>query len=1102
MFEKVTSEHILKGIEDYNDKGLPNGFGPSSTYDLIFEDKAYPPKAVMAYANYHAMGRKIERYFKGGLGTDCFNAFERNGFDIVRKTGGMKNKELYKLKQDFLKEWPVERIENLTLEEYTNLDKTSFCYWLEHISEPAGGIRGGSSFKFGVYRMDSISKDASNKSKDDTYAWYNKYGNTALEAFESVKNIIINIAKAAINDDLQQLDNIDLGEAVKWKIAFMYSDYNVMNIFNKHALVRASLALGAFADKKTPISTLNRNVLNHKPNEEDYYSYSQRIWEKHGQQNEKAKQFQDWLKTNENSNSRKTPSYIQAITILTNFFKVPVYDYEDISDLEDLYEDLKTEQRNPNGRYYYEEAKSYGENRFYSAAIKSYIEFFKDSEQNCNYWIFQGNPKIFDFQSSIEDGTLKDFTVSAHKNSIKVGDKVIVWLTGDNAGCYALAEISHEPREVLKSEDDKHWLVENDNNLKADIKITHNFFNDPIIPNSEEIDVELKGLNVGHRGTNFKATKEQYEFFLNFNLEDQSLDEILAIFDSNKLRKYFQFLFKILDRYDLQPNDKRIHFSTKRKRLSFVIGQRFAWALFNNSKNGDYWVLSKNKIRDESIQFKGNLPHPFHTKTDNINFTQKELESIYAGFEQELERTDKSGFRKHTNTELENAVFDAHFRLRFQEQKSTAKKMKALNTILYGPPGTGKTYKLKEKYFKKFSISESSLSKEQFILNQVTDLTWWQTFAIALHEMGTTSVDQLLNHNIVKAKTSLSKAKNIRPIAWSRMQAHAVADCPNVNVSDTSEPPLFYKEKNSQWRVVKENMEQLYPEGIEILKRINNFNPSQDTLVNNYEFVTFHQSYSYEDFVEGIKPKLEDENTKLEYEIADGIFKKLCNRAEKDLENNYAIFIDEINRGNVSAIFGELITLIEKDKRLGSEQEIKVKLPYSKKEFGVPPNLYIIGTMNTADRSVEALDTALRRRFVFEEVMPNPSLLSKIAFDGFNLEEVLTTINNRIEVLLDRDHTIGHSYFIKLNSGDVEQLKQVFENNIIPLLQEYFYNDYQKIALVLGPGFVDETNSKDISFPTFKSIDDPEVIPTFQLKKEIDIENAIKQLLLKSDAQN
>ena len=227
------------------------------------------------------------------------------------------------------------------------------------------------------------------------------------------------------------------------------------------------------------------------------------------------------------------------------------------------------------------------------------------------------------------------------------------------------------------------------------------------------------------------------------------------------------------------------------------------------------------------------------------------------------------------------------------------------------------------------------------------------------------------------------------------------------------------------------------------------------------------------------------------------VVKALKNKDYRDKQADpFVLIIDEINRGNVSQIFGELITLIEPDKRLGRPEAIQIQLPYSKLPFGVPPNIYIIGTMNTADRSVEALDTALRRRFVFEEVMPKPELLENITYNGFKLKQVLETINGRIEVLLDRDHTIGHSYFIKLQSGDTTGLLNVFQNSIIPLLQEYFYNDYEKIALVLGKGFIKEKNQKLIEFAQFDNVDTPETDRTYELISEIEnIEDAVKLLL-------
>lgn len=213
----------------------------------------------------------------------------------------------------------------------------------------------------------------------------------------------------------------------------------------------------------------------------------------------------------------------------------------------------------------------------------------------------------------------------------------------------------------------------------------------------------------------------------------------------------------------------------------------------------------------------------------------------------------------------------------------------------------------------------------------------------------------------------------------------------------------------------------------------------------------------------------------------------------------YIIIIDEINRGNVSQIFGELITLIEEDKRLGKDEALEVTLPYSKEKFGVPPNLYIIGTMNTADRSVEALDTALRRRFSFVEMMPQYDAISTILFDDFNLGDVLKTINERLEVLLDRDHTIGHSYFIKIKSNDTNALKNVFQNNIIPLLQEYFYNDYEKMAMVLGEGFfeIKKANDNKVTFSKLSfDYEKPEQQNYFRIKNNIEsIEKAVKQLM-------
>ena len=326
------------------------------------------------------------------------------------------------------------------------------------------------------------------------------------------------------------------------------------------------------------------------------------------------------------------------------------------------------------------------------------------------------------------------------------------------------------------------------------------------------------------------------------------------------------------------------------------------------------------------------------------------------------------------------------------------------------------------------------------------------------------------------------------------------------------------------YNVINEALEIIDPEGYSEIAEENN----REAILNKYkelvdkgqiDFCTFHQSYGYEEFIEGLKS-----DGKGNFVTEDGILKRIAyNAAYEGLKdeykedevsyddkkvkvNNYinkerafkeakkfVLIIDEINRGNISKIFGELITLLEEDKRIGTSNQIVANLPYTKEKFSLPNNLYIIGTMNTSDKSIAQIDIALRRRFIFEEMMPDYDVLDEI--DGIELDKLLIEINERIEFLLDRDHLIGHAYFVNCNS--YLDIINVVINKIIPLLQEYFYGDNERVGMILG-GIGLSKNDKSIVyreeksaekiFKGFKNISDLGSKEVFRVKTEIGIE--------------
>ena len=405
-----------------------------------------------------------------------------------------------------------------------------------------------------------------------------------------------------------------------------------------------------------------------------------------------------------------------------------------------------------------------------------------------------------------------------------------------------------------------------------------------------------------------------------------------------------------------------------------------------------------------------------------------------------------------------------------EEPSTDTVATRAFNRIYYGPPGTGKTYELSQLLKRQYEQQMTLVTKEewqrQFIAEKAAGLTWWESAAAALYDLGgKAKVDTLLDHPFVKAVVATKSAnKNIRNTIWGALQYHSIETSESVKISKRMAPAVFDKTLESVWHFSGEWKESC----ADLIQMVETYRagPPSSGSVRRYSFVTFHQSYGYEEFVEGLRPVLDNdtESDAIKYEIRPGAFKDLCRKARLEPDQRFAMVIDEINRGNISKIFGELITLIEPDKRDGAENAISLTLPYSGEPFSVPPNIDIIGTMNTADRSLALLDTALRRRFDFVPVLPDArdeagaplfGLRVTLGEQVIDIPRMLSVINQRVEALYDRDHCIGHAYFTslaKVPDGDerLVALSQAFSNRIVPLLEEYFFEDWQKIRLVLA----------------------------------------------------
>ncbi len=855
---------------------------------------------------------------------------------------------------------------------------------------------------------------------------------------------------------------------------------------------------------------------------------------------------------------------------------------------------------------------------FYQLSFEAWE--WNNKRSNVNYWIFQGNPKVYNIVDALQNDAIKNWTVTAFKNGIKKGDKAIIWATGANAGCYALCEVSSDVYESKSEPNDlKYYLQkpEDTTSNKVDIKVLHNLAIKPITKEQVDKIDELSELKVGNQGTNFAATEDEYNTLLEMAINQNS--KKYWLYAPGELAKEWEEFYDngIIglgweNLGDLNQYKSKEEIAKRLQKLEKTTSAKYNDAAANYEfKNiisiGD--IIIAKKGRGELLGYGIVTSDYIYDNTRNAYKSCRKVEWIKKGNWIVNHSLALKTLTDITNYNSENPKFTYYYETLMALMNADKQNYKLAFTnwlsIVYST-NSG----MKSSYLRAMDILSEKLGYDIYEVDDLTKITllynelindqknetgkYYHAAAPSYGTNGYYSAAISKYSDFIKEYTlNMGQVKNngaLNTILYGPPGTGKTYNTINkaIELIDNS----FYNSNISDRTKLKEYFDK---------NVIKNWEETDKQIV----FTTFHQSMSYEDFIEGIKPLKPSIDKSVQYDIEDGIFKKICHIAKSNYENskndnmsklsfedafsklkeeleehpetkfplktagsdftvyeitntsirfkkasggtghtlsiqtlkdlyygkvydfkqgvgiyypsilnklhtysvnitsdiklkNYVLIIDEINRGNISQIFGELITLIEDDKRFGRNEALEITLPYSKESFSVPPNLHILGTMNTADRSVEALDTALRRRFSFIEMMPDYSTINKEVGD-IKLSDLLFTINKRLAYLINEDHQIGHSYFISVDTED--KLRAVFKNNIIPLLKEYFYNDVSKIQLVLGEGFVKTDKSNKPNFAVNdQDIIDKEVYKLELINDDFNIIEALTKLKIEAIA--
>lgn len=748
----------------------------------------------------------------------------------------MSDSTLDKLYSDFLNEWPVSRLETMTIEEYTNLEKTSFCYWLEKITEDLGSIWGGSSYKFGIYKrlnLDKIDKREAYKT-DGEYAWASKYdGNNAREVFETIRKIIVDIAKSSQAGDFLTVQNADLGFAYKWKIAFMYSDFKLVNIFKDEAIRKIALKLNYSNPRKAPAYKLFEFLKGQQQVNESAWELGSRLWDIYINNSSVTGSDIMYYKYSPGSQASRWNVDLESESMSINFSKFDTGSLSQYDSIEELAEKMGVDPKNSN---------------------------------NCwNLWLFK--------EANIGD------VIIANNGVMQVLGFGII------DGPYEY----NENEEEFKHSRSVNWIADKLFEYK---------------PNTIEGYPELL------RRDTFSTTKVSKEIV---DLYLSTYPEYLSVFKN----------------HGLVTNDYKI-------------------------------------------------------PTNNISNTK-------------------------------------------------SKVVHPLNQILYGPPGTGKTFNTRHVAFeivnghKAVDYDEANdffkkeLGKDEE-KRRVDFITFHQNYSYEDFIVGirpNVNNDAALSFNkyegvfykiCKRAKENWLKSTEIQ--SYTPYFEEVFDEYFKEMLEGGSSKEIPMTDRNYKFSVKKKNDNTLIITNSLGVERETMSISTIKALYDGTRSIKGGMNAYYTPLISELRTKADE----------------MASVTQGEEPENFVLIIDEINRANISAVFGELITLVEDDKRLGESNQIRLQLPNGE-FFDIPPNLYIVGTMNTADKSISLIDIALRRRFEFIGKYPSSEAVTDVEY-----RVLLESINKVIyEKKRSADYLVGHAYFLS-----TKPIVDILTKKVIPLLMEYF----------------------------------------------------------------